>query len=45
MYPSNKLYTWKCEICGEIFRTRKLLYKHWEEFPDHHIKKSSATHK
>lgn len=45
MCPSNKLYTWKCENCREIFRTRKLLYKHWEEFPDHHIKKSSATHK
>ncbi len=45
MYPSNKPYTWKCEICNEVFRTRALLYKHWEEFPNHHIKKSSATHK
>lgn len=40
-----RYYTWKCEICNEVFRTRALLYKHWEEFPDHHIKKSCATHK
>lgn len=38
-------YTWKCEICNKVFRTRKLLYDHWEECPDHHIIKSSATHK
>ena len=34
-------YTWKCEICNKVFRTRKLLYEHWEEYPDHHI----ITHK
>lgn len=39
----NRYYTWKCDICNEVFKTRALLYKHWKEFPDHHIKKSSAN--
>ena len=41
----NRYYTWKCEYCDEIFKTRTLLYEHWKLFPHHHIKKSSATHK
>ena len=40
-----RYYTWICPVCNEVFKTRKLLYKHWEEYPTHHIKKSSATHK
>ena len=41
----GKEYHWKCEVCGEEFRVRRLLYEHWNEFPNHHITKSSATHK
>lgn len=41
----NRYYTWKCEICNKIFKTRSLLYKHWKDIPEHHIKKSTATHK
>lgn len=40
-----KPFVWKCEICGQVFRTRALLYKHWKDYPEHHIIKSSATHK
>lgn len=41
----NRYYTWKCEQCEELFKTRTLLHEHWKLFPDHHIKKSTATHK
>lgn len=39
----NRYWTWKCETCNEVFKTRTLLYKHWKEFPEHHIKKSTAN--
>ena len=39
----NKYWTWQCNICNKVFKTRALLYKHWKEFPDHHIKKSTAN--
>lgn len=38
-------YTWVCPICNKAFKTRSLLHKHYNENPDHKIKKSSATHK
>ena len=41
----SRPYTWKCDVCGEIFKTRKLLYSHWNEKTEHHIIKTSATHK
>ena len=39
----NKYYTWKCEYCNEIFKTRSLLYQHWKDYPEHHVKKSTAN--
>lgn len=38
-------YTWVCSICNKVFKTRRLLYEHYNENPSHKIKKSSATHK
>lgn len=40
-----KPYTWVCETCNKSFRTRALLHEHWKQYPEHHIIKSSATHK
>ena len=40
-----RYYTWICDTCNEVFKTRQLLINHWNEFPDHKIKKSCATHK
>lgn len=40
-----KEYHWLCEYCEVEFESKNKLYKHWKEYPEHHIKKSSATHK
>lgn len=44
-FYKGKEYHWVCEVCKTEFERRAHLYKHWEEYPEHHIKKSSATHK
>ena len=38
-----KEYTWVCNVCNNVFKTRSLLYQQWEEYSTHHIKKSSAN--
>lgn len=40
-----KPYSWVCETCGSVFKTRRLLLLHYEDNQGHHIKKSCATHK
>lgn len=34
---------WICPKCNRDFGSRRKLYAHWEEYPDHHIHKSTAN--